>query len=336
MKKVSLIIPVYQLEKVLPKCLDSVCSQTHWNLEILLIDDGSTDRSGEICLAYAAKDPRVRYLHHDNHGVSYTRNRGIREASGNYLMFIDGDDWISPDMVAQYIDTAESSGADVVIGGITIVHEDSHTEVKLPPCTGCFENEIWDMVCTDTSGVFGYVPNKMYQTAVLKDNQIEFDLQMYAQEDLDFALRAYGVCQYFCMTDCAGYYYRYVPGKRAHPYHHYIRNQMNMLQLASGYPKLCHDSREAVFQRIEMLIYIALYEAAPDEFEIIFKRCYEISGLIELFDNRCFVHHRWLMCQFSEGNMAAIKVYFAARKWISRKIHRIRSSLWNPTDASVL
>lgn len=321
MKKVSLVIPVYNLENVLSNCLETVCSQTYPELEILLIDDGSLDGSGAICRSFAEKDSRIRYLHHDNHGVSYTRNRGIREATGELLMFIDGDDWVAPGMVEQYAAAAEETDASVVIGGVTMVHTDGHREIKLPTATGCFGGEIWDTICHDTTGVFGYVPNKMYRTQFLKSSEIAFDLTMYAQEDLDFALRVYGACHSFCLIDCAGYYYRYAPGKRIHPYHHYIRNQLKMLRLAAAYPRLRDDSREAVMQRIEGLVYVSLYGAEPDAFETTFSRCREITGLVELLEKRRCVHHRWLMAQFCKGNMAAAKAYFAARKWISGMIH---------------
>ena len=322
MKKVSLIIPIYNLEQALPVCLEAVCSQSYQNLEILLIDDGSRDASALVCRGFAEKDPRIRYLYHDNHGVSYTRNRGIQEATGEFLMFIDGDDWIAPDMVEQYAAAAVETGAPVVIGGVTMVYADGTREVRLPPATGCFGVEIWDTICCDTSGIFGYVPNKMYRTEVLKANQIAFDPEMYAQEDLDFALGVYSLCRRFCLISCAGYYYRYAPGKRSHPFHHYIRNQLKMLRQASAWPGLRDDSREAVMQRIELLVYVALYEAAPGAFEDTFNRCRAISGLTQLLGQRCCANHRWLMKQFCKGNMPAAKRYFMIRKRISSMIHR--------------
>lgn len=92
-KKVSIIIPVYNIEQYLSKCLDSLIEQEYPNYEIILLNDGSSDKSGEIIEAYASKYPYIRALHHTNQGVSYTRNRGILEASGEYIAFIDGDDW---------------------------------------------------------------------------------------------------------------------------------------------------------------------------------------------------------------------------------------------------
>ena len=322
MKKVSLIIPIYNLEQVLPACLETVCSQTYQNLEILLINDGSRDESAVICHSFMEKDSRIRYLYHENRGVSYTRNRGIQEATGEFLMFIDGDDWVAPDMVEQYITAAVEVDASVVIGGVTLVHTDGHREVKTPSAIGCFGSEIWDMICCDSTGVFGYVPNKMYRTELLRHGKIGFNPVMYAQEDLDFALSVYGVCHRFCLIGCAGYYYRYAPGKRTHPYHHYIQNQLKMMELASAYPQLLSRSREAVAQRIELLVYVALYEATSDTFGEVFRRCFEIDGLTALLSRRKCRNHRWLIAQFCKGNITAVKNYFSVRKWISGLIHR--------------
>ena len=96
---VSVIIPVYNVQEYLPACLDSVCGQTYENLEILLVDDGSTDQSGQICHDYAQKDPRIRVLHKPNGGQSSARNMGIDMAKGSWLTFVDSDDLIAPDLV---------------------------------------------------------------------------------------------------------------------------------------------------------------------------------------------------------------------------------------------
>ncbi|MDR3314701.1 MAG: glycosyltransferase, partial [Oscillospiraceae bacterium] len=90
---ISVIVPVYNVEPYLPKCLDSIVSQTYANLEIILVDDGSTDASGSICDAYAAKDERVRVIHQANGGVAAARNAGLDAAVGEYIQFVDSDDW---------------------------------------------------------------------------------------------------------------------------------------------------------------------------------------------------------------------------------------------------
>lgn len=119
MPTISVIIPVYNVEKYLRKCLDSVLGQTFEDIEVLLVDDCSTDGSREICREYAKKDSRVRCLFQEaNSGPGRTRNIGIEQAQGRYIMFTDGDDYIDTGMVGQLYQNIESSGADVASCGI--------------------------------------------------------------------------------------------------------------------------------------------------------------------------------------------------------------------------
>lgn len=111
---ISVIVPVYNVEPYLPQCLDSILAQTYKDLEILLIDDGSTDRCSEICDQYAARDPRIRVRHTENRGLSVARNCGLDHACGDYIGFVDSDDWIEPDMYESLFHTAEQTGADIV------------------------------------------------------------------------------------------------------------------------------------------------------------------------------------------------------------------------------
>lgn len=110
---VSVIIAVYDLEEYIDRCINSVLAQSHPNLEIILVDDGSTDNSGEICRKYASTDSRIIYLRKDNGGVSSARNHGIKAATSNYLCFIDGDDWIEPDYVRQLLSLLVKYEADI-------------------------------------------------------------------------------------------------------------------------------------------------------------------------------------------------------------------------------
>ena len=114
----SVIVPVYKVEDVLSRCLDSLCRQSLQNIEILLVDDASPDRCGAICEAYAEKDPRFRVIHHpENRGLSATRNTGIAQASADYLMFVDSDDWVHEDFCKLPYECAEQTGADLVMFG---------------------------------------------------------------------------------------------------------------------------------------------------------------------------------------------------------------------------
>lgn len=112
---ISVIVPVYNAEAYLAKCLDSLQNQTYRNMEFVLVDDGSTDGSAAICKAYAEKDPRFVYIHQENGGVSAARNTGIDAASGDYLGFCDSDDWLDADMYETLYSLSEKEQADVAV-----------------------------------------------------------------------------------------------------------------------------------------------------------------------------------------------------------------------------
>ena len=107
MKKISVIVPVYKVEAVLKKCLDSIITQTYENLEIILVDDGSPDSSGKICDEYSKRDSRVKVIHKKNAGVAAARNSGLKVATGKYCTFVDSDDYIEPVMYQSMIQIAE-------------------------------------------------------------------------------------------------------------------------------------------------------------------------------------------------------------------------------------
>lgn len=115
MPKVSIIVPVYKAEAYLHRCVDSILAQTFTDFELLLIDDGSPDRSGEICDEYAQKDSRIRVIHKENGGVSSARQRGLDEAVGEYTIHADPDDWVEPNMLEELYKKAKQDDADIVI-----------------------------------------------------------------------------------------------------------------------------------------------------------------------------------------------------------------------------
>ena len=115
---ISVIVPVYKAEPYLRQCVDSILEQTYRDIEVLLIDDGSPDKCGEICDEYAEKDNRVRTFHTENRGVSAARNLGISESKGEYIGFVDSDDWIEPDMYETLLKRMQEVGADIAQCGV--------------------------------------------------------------------------------------------------------------------------------------------------------------------------------------------------------------------------
>ena len=114
MAKISVIIPVYNVERYLKKCLDSVLGQSMEDIEIVLVNDGSTDSSGEICRDYASKDPRIRLINQENAGLSAARNTGFSHSSGDYIIYVDSDDYIRPDSCEVLYAAASELGCDII------------------------------------------------------------------------------------------------------------------------------------------------------------------------------------------------------------------------------
>ena len=117
MDKISVIVPIYNADKYLQICLDSIISQTYNNLQIILIDDGSTDESPKICDIYAERDSRFKVIHQENHGAVYARNIGIDNAEGKYITFVDADDWIEFNMIEQLYESLKKYDVDASMCG---------------------------------------------------------------------------------------------------------------------------------------------------------------------------------------------------------------------------
>lgn len=122
MKKISIIVPIFNIEKYLSRCLDSILEQTYKNLEVILVDDGSVDNSGMIADKYARKDQRIKVIHQVNQGVSVARNTGIDLATGDYIGFVDGDDYIEPDMYEILMRIIEEQQVDIAHCGYQMVY----------------------------------------------------------------------------------------------------------------------------------------------------------------------------------------------------------------------
>lgn len=128
MKKISIIVPIYNAEEHLDKCVKSILMQTEKNLELILVDDGSDDNSLKICKEYEKRDARVRVIHQDNAGVSAARNQGIDIAEGEYIGFVDSDDWIDANMYERLLEEARKTNAEVVMCDATTIFLSGKTQ----------------------------------------------------------------------------------------------------------------------------------------------------------------------------------------------------------------
>lgn len=189
---VSIIVPVYNVEKYLNRCVNSLINQTYKNLEIILVDDGSPDNSPIICDNYAAKDSRIKVIHKKNGGLSDARNAGIEASTGDYLVFIDSDDYAEINMIEETLSRLVASYADVCIWGYYADFVDADEKLQKTRITRLI-NETYTKsniatlkVDSKIVGLLGYAWNKMYRTTLIKDNNFRFTKGLSLVEDIVF------------------------------------------------------------------------------------------------------------------------------------------------------
>lgn len=166
---ISIIVPVYNVEKYLPKCLNSIINQTYKNIEIILIDDGSTDKSSCICDEYRLKDDRIKVIHQSNRGVSFARRVGFIKSKGNMIIFIDSDDYISEMMIEVMYNTMISENADIVICKDVNVNNGKNNIRKWPDknCILKREDALKYIACDKLKSFFC---NKMFKKKIVNEN----------------------------------------------------------------------------------------------------------------------------------------------------------------------
>lgn len=186
---VSIIIPIYNSSKWLTQCLDSVINQSYCNLEIILIDDGSTDESGEICDNYSIKDSRIKVIHKNNEGVSTARNKGLSISLGEYICFVDSDDIINLDMIKTLMDLAQARQADMVMCSYARLKEGkqhwSVNNYNEPVAEGFFNRKEALKNILSFNGFQGFIWNKLIKRELFVSEPIvEFSPDIYICEDL--------------------------------------------------------------------------------------------------------------------------------------------------------
>lgn len=206
MPKVSIIIPIYNTEKYLRKCLDSIVTQTFADFEAILVDDGSTDSSGIICDEYATNDSRFVVLHKQNEGVSSARNKGIELAKGEWITFVDCDDWIDSHFLESFV-ISEDCHEKLIIGGCTRFGD--YGGVLGPKNMESIEikkqlSGIWN----DLNGfIYWYPWGKMFDRETIIENGIRFDSSMFYSEDFVFILEYLNVISSFQTINKYEYHY---------------------------------------------------------------------------------------------------------------------------------
>lgn len=221
---VSIIVPVYNVEKYLNRCIKSLLNQTYKNIEIILVDDGSTDNSGRLCDEYKSKDSRVSVIHKSNAGLGMARNSGIDVAMGKYLTFVDSDDYIELKAIANLVDLAQNYDAEIVTSQFIYENIIEKTEIKTGIYNG--KNEVLELLAHmvgnhlskhDQLNVSSCT--KLYFTELIRKNNIRFlSEKEIIWEDLAFNVDVFTHCKKIYVSDYAYYHYCYNGNSLTHRY----------------------------------------------------------------------------------------------------------------------
>ena len=210
MYKVSVIIPVYNAEKYLKKCIDSVLSQTLKEIEIILVNDGSTDKSGIICDEYAAKYQNIKVFHQNNMGASTARNVALNAATGEYIGFVDSDDYISNDMYKQLYDIANTKQIDIVTCNFNYVKNDLVTQGKvvLPENEVIDQEKIRTLVSTaNKNHLLWFAVKSIYKSSIIKENNILYHEELTSGDETPFVLECLLCAKTMYYINVAHYFY---------------------------------------------------------------------------------------------------------------------------------
>lgn len=277
--EISIIVPIYNMEKYLNRCLDSILAQTINNIEVITVNDGSTDKSLEILQLYAAKDNRIKIINQSNSGVSAARNNGLQNAQGKYIGFVDPDDWVDPNMYDNLLCTSIENAADVVM--CSYVREfGTHSKVKVfdvPEKLIYKDDEVKEKVLRRLVGplneevrnpelldAWGTVWSKLYRAELLKTNNVLFtDLSVIGtNEDSLFNMEALCHAKTFVFIN--------------KPYYHYWR--LNTASVTSSYKPNLMEQWFNLYSHIDQFL---AEKQLQDHFYVALnnRKCLNIMGL---------------------------------------------------------
>ena len=279
---VSIILPVYNAQNHLARCVGSICAQTYSNIEIIILNDGSKDQSLPVCEEFRAKDPRIVLVDKENSGVADTRNLGLKLAGGKYVQFVDSDDYLDPDFTAALVAAAEAPYKMVIPAGASkpeqvldkIQDELGVMSVARPPemreygflPAGIYDKDTFARRLMDKPASYFYsvLWNKLYRRDLLTRNDIQFVSEMHWAEDLVFNLRYIQYAETFVSIGKAGYYYVQNPQSICHTQVHVSTVVQNKLQVFRYYKDLY--TRLGMYEEVRPQLYKFLVDIAESTY----------------------------------------------------------------------
>lgn len=287
---VSIILPVYNAQSHLARCVGSICAQTYRSIEIIILNDGSKDQSLPVCEEFRQKDSRILLVDKANSGVSDTRNLGLKLASGKYVEFVDSDDYLDPDFTERLVAAAEENEADFVIAPYKMVipagaskpeqmldkiqDELGVMSVARPPevreygflPAGVYDKDTFALRLMDKPASYFYsvLWNKLYRRDILTGNDIQFVSEMRWAEDLVFNLRYIQYAERFVAIDKPGYYYVQNPQSICHTQINAATIVQNKLQVFRYYKDLY--TRLGIYEEVRPQLYKFLVDIAESTY----------------------------------------------------------------------
>lgn len=263
---VSIIVPVYNAESALRRCIESILRQSCADFELLLVDDGSSDRSGAICDEYAAQDGRIRVFHKENGGVSAARNLALQEAQGKYLQFLDSDDWAAPDATLLLLRAAQEHEADLVISDFyRVVGERVSVKGDIEEDSVLSRAEYAErMMANPADFYYGVLWNKLYRRDLVNAHHIRMDEEISWCEDFLFNLEYMRVARRFYALNVPLYYYVKTKGSLASQISisKTVRMKLTMFEYYNRLYQEIFDETE--YEKHRLKVYRFLLDAAGD------------------------------------------------------------------------
>ncbi len=264
---VSIVVPIYNAENYLRRCVDSILNQEYTDFELLLVNDGSTDASGDICEEYGDQDPRVIVIQKENTGVSDSRNRALDRAQGKYLQFLDSDDWITPDATRLFVRAAEEYGCDMVISDFyRVVGERLSTKGDIEE-EGVLTREEFaaHMMENPADFYYGVLWNKLYRRDIVEEHNLRMDTDINWCEDFMFNLEYIRYAKVFYALHAPIYYYVKRKGSLASQginISKTVKMKLNVFEYYNNFYK--HVLEEEDYEKNRLQVYRFFIDAAGD------------------------------------------------------------------------
>lgn len=249
---ISIIVPVYNVEKYIRECIDSIIKQTYHNIELILIDDGSTDNSAKICDEYATKDKRIKVIHKENRGVSSARNIGLDNANGQYITFIDSDDYVKNNYCEELLKNLKDKNADCVACGYNRIYKNKEEKVVSKNAYALDSLGFLQNIMSIQNGL-GFCHMKLWKKSSIMD--IRFDETLKVGEDSFFNMKVSQNIKKFYMLNQALYCYRFNENSVVRKYdENYVKKYLESMQLSKKYIEEHYKDNEILLKKMNNYI----------------------------------------------------------------------------------